>query len=295
MATQYQVAYSRDVIGAGIIGAGPWLCAQGVITRALANASQGSAGGPDDRALVATLRASAAVRRRRRSFLARAGPHLALPRQADRTVGAAVSDSLLRFYLRFVPRERIHYETQVQAAHGFPTRSAAALRYRRIAMDHRLRFDAAGKMLVTSTTACASRPAPSRGSCANSTRRAMRGRHRFLRSPRRVPFRAERLRGGQALPAARRVPWLWTRRRLRRPDLSGASRLQPLGRREPHRRALSAGGRSYSVAPFNPRGCWDWWGYSGADYAARNGAQLRERAPHARRPRRIFFFFFFFF
>jgi hypothetical protein len=26
--------------------------------------------------------------------------------------------------------------------------------------------------------------------------------------------------------------------------------------------------------PVNPRGCWDWWGYSGADYAARSGAQL---------------------
>jgi poly(3-hydroxybutyrate) depolymerase len=26
--------------------------------------------------------------------------------------------------------------------------------------------------------------------------------------------------------------------------------------------------------PVNPRGCWDWWGYSGADYAAKGGAQL---------------------
>ena len=26
--------------------------------------------------------------------------------------------------------------------------------------------------------------------------------------------------------------------------------------------------------PLNPKGCWDWWGYSGADYAARGGAQL---------------------
>ena len=26
--------------------------------------------------------------------------------------------------------------------------------------------------------------------------------------------------------------------------------------------------------PVNPRGCWDWWGYSGADYASRGGAQL---------------------
>ncbi len=26
--------------------------------------------------------------------------------------------------------------------------------------------------------------------------------------------------------------------------------------------------------PFNPLGCWDWWGYSGADYATRAAAQL---------------------
>ncbi|MGH8130304.1 MAG: poly(3-hydroxybutyrate) depolymerase, partial [Steroidobacteraceae bacterium] len=32
-------------------------------------------------------------------------------------------------------------------------------------------------------------------------------------------------------------------------------------------------GRSL-IWPFNPRGCWDWWGYSGVDYATRDGAQL---------------------
>jgi poly(3-hydroxybutyrate) depolymerase len=26
---------------------------------------------------------------------------------------------------------------------------------------------------------------------------------------------------------------------------------------------------------FNPRGCWDWWGYTGAMYATREGAQIR--------------------
>jgi predicted esterase len=29
------------------------------------------------------------------------------------------------------------------------------------------------------------------------------------------------------------------------------------------------------VAPLNPHGCWDWWGYTDADYANRNGAQMR--------------------
>jgi poly(3-hydroxybutyrate) depolymerase len=26
--------------------------------------------------------------------------------------------------------------------------------------------------------------------------------------------------------------------------------------------------------PFNPRGCWDWWGYTGTDYATRSGVQV---------------------
>lgn len=31
---------------------------------------------------------------------------------------------------------------------------------------------------------------------------------------------------------------------------------------------------SSSLAPLNPLGCWDWWGYTGEDYATRNGAQI---------------------
>ena len=32
---------------------------------------------------------------------------------------------------------------------------------------------------------------------------------------------------------------------------------------------------STSIFLFNPRGCWDWWGYSGANYHTREGAQIR--------------------
>jgi hypothetical protein len=30
-----------------------------------------------------------------------------------------------------------------------------------------------------------------------------------------------------------------------------------------------------SLAPLNPKACWDWWGYTGKDYDTRNGVQLR--------------------
>ncbi len=32
---------------------------------------------------------------------------------------------------------------------------------------------------------------------------------------------------------------------------------------------------SSSIIPFNPKGCWDWWGYTGPAYDTRQGAQLR--------------------
>ena len=124
MATQYQVAFSKDVAGAGIVAAGPWFCAQGVITRALGDCLEGSAGGPDDDALAATLRASALA------SVVDDPAGLATDRvwifhgARDGIVGAAVTDSLLRFYRNFVPSEQIRYETQIAAGHGFPTLDA---------------------------------------------------------------------------------------------------------------------------------------------------------------------------
>ncbi len=32
--------------------------------------------------------------------------------------------------------------------------------------------------------------------------------------------------------------------------------------------------RSSAMAPLNPNGCWDWWGYTSDDYATRSGAQM---------------------
>lgn len=30
-----------------------------------------------------------------------------------------------------------------------------------------------------------------------------------------------------------------------------------------------------SVIPYNPSGCWDWWGYTGADYATKSSVQMK--------------------
>lgn len=42
-----------------------------------------------------------------------------------------------------------------------------------------------------------------------------------------------------------------------------------------HRVAVLYPQASASFMPLNPKACWDWWGYTGADYDTRQGAQLR--------------------
>jgi hypothetical protein len=121
MATQYQIAFSKDVIGAAVIAAGPWYCAQGSLLRALDACTSGSAIGPEIQPLVSALRASAEANEIDDPSWVAPDRIWLFHGARDAVIGAAVGDSLLRFYRELVPPERIHYETQVAAAHGFPT------------------------------------------------------------------------------------------------------------------------------------------------------------------------------
>jgi poly(3-hydroxybutyrate) depolymerase len=38
--------------------------------------------------------------------------------------------------------------------------------------------------------------------------------------------------------------------------------------------AASQPGMATAWLPYNPRGCWDWWGYTGTDYATKTGVQI---------------------
>ncbi len=275
MATQYQVAYAKDVIGAGIIAAGPWFCAKGSLMRALDECVKGGTIGPEIGPLIAALRASAMAR-------AIDDPSWIAPDRVwifhgkrDRTVGAAVSDSLLRFYREFVPPERIHYETQVDAAHGFPADGQGGpCDVAQSPWINDCSYDAAGLML----------------------------RHLYddLRQPASETsgelrtFGQGRYVAGGMLASLADSGYLFVPKDCAagRPcrvhvafhgcqqgsDFIGRGFAQNAG----YNRWADANrivvlypqiARS-RIWPFNPKGCWDWWGYSGANYTARNGKQL---------------------
>jgi len=276
MATQYQVAYARDVAGAGIIGAGPWFCAQGVMTRALQDCLAGTTGGPDDQALVTTLRASAAA------GVVDDPSWLALDRiwlfhgARDAKIGESVADSLLRFYKAFVPIGQIRYETRVPAAHGFPTLAEGSpCEAAEPPWILACGFDAAGELLQHLYGGLA---APS-GEVSGTLQE----------------FRQERyVSGGRSASMAATgfvfVPGRCAAGAPCRLHVAFHGCRQGIGfigrtfaRRAGYERWADANdivvlypqAEASRFWPLNPAGCWDWWGYSGPNYASREGLQLK--------------------
>jgi hypothetical protein len=275
MATQYQVAYSRDVIGAGIVSAGPWYCARGRMTTAISECTKGSPAGPETRPLVAALRASADAK-------AIDDPSWIAPDRIwifhgrhDRKIGAAVADSLLRFYKVFVPPERMRYETQVMAAHGFPTTGAGG------GCDSDeppwildCGFDGAGEMLRFLYDDLAE-PAGEIAGELRSFDQALYGPEDAGVSLAKTGFLFVPKDCAAGRPCRIHVVFHGCRQGV---DDIGKAFARDTG----YIRWADANrivvlypqvARSL-IAPLNPSGCWDWWGYTGAGYATRNGAQL---------------------
>lgn len=275
MATQYQVAYSDDVAGAGIVAAGPWLCAQGIVARALSDCLEGETGGPDVVPLVAALRASAALGAVDDPSGLAADRIWIFHGAKDEIVGAAVSDALVRFYKAFVPLDRIRYETQVAAGHGMPTISEGkACGAGEPPWILACNYDAAGEMLNQLYDGLAAPSGHVTGTLrefgqaryVESGRPASMAESGFLFVPRDCaegqPCRVHvAFHGcGQGVGAIGRSF----------PRQAGYERWADANRIV----VLYPQADASTLRPLNPRGCWDWWGYSGVDYAAQGGAQL---------------------
>jgi len=275
MAVQYQVAYSGSVAGAGVVAAGPWYCAQGSVSTALGPCMQGEKPAPDVPALVTEARvATGSGRIDHVAGLAADRVWLFHGTKDDR-VRRPVTDALLAFYGAFLPASQIVYEHEVPAAHGFPTLDEG------IACDtssepwlNDCDFDAAGEML---------------GHLYGPLEAAAAPRDEHLRE-----FDQRHYADGGDLPSMEQIGYVYVPRRC-------AERAECRVHVAFHgcRQGTSFVGRAFVrnagynrwaeandivvlypqaakslVSPLNPQGCWDWWGYTGPDYATRSGAQL---------------------
>ena len=285
MAVQFHIAHSASVIGAGVLAAGPYYCAQGSVWLARFNCMAPGTFTPMP--AVALLGTDTDVLARAGLIDATSNLHRSrvwlFTGQRDTTVHAEVVEALKRYYELYVPAAAIAWVDNVAAGHGM------------ISVDHGIRcastgspyindchFDAAGQLLQQ---------------IYGPLKSAARGE-----SGRLIAFDQDEFTSGDAYSISLAatgyayVPSACDTMRcrvhvafhgcLQNAAAVGMAFVRDAGyNRWAQNNALivlypqtaaryGVGGWPASFV-LNPNACWDWWGYTGPTYHTREGAQIR--------------------
>ena len=272
MAVQYQVAFAGEVKGAGIFAAGPWGCARGRLQLALQDCVDRPQAAPPVPLLLGRLR-SAALAGDIAPTTALADDRIWLFRGVhDQRVAPGVMTALERFYAALIPASQINRAPVLDAGHALPTESTGSRCQESVSpFLAACRYDGAGAMLAT-VTGTAPRPVSEPGELLKfDQRRYDDGRYLDRIGYVYVPAACR----GASARCGLHIAFHGCQQ--------GASTIgEAFVRDGGYRRAADRHGvvvlfpqvgPSY-LRPFNPKGCWDWWGYSGANYLSRQAAQL---------------------
>ena len=288
MAVQFQVAYSQMVRGAGVLAGGPFYCAQGAIGRALANCMEPS--GKDTPPAPAETMAT--IKQLAKAGKIDAPEHLSDDRVwlfsggNDKTVAPAVMDALAAFYRELLPEDAVRYVKVPEAGHAMLSTSdnkANACNTSSPPFINRCQdVDAAGQLLAhlngplkPSTSAADGdliafdqRPfvkgAPSDASLADDGYAFIPKDCRTGGCRVHVAFHGCQQNAGEIgrrfVEGAGYNHW------------AASNRLVVLYPQTESRYGLAFGSTKWVM---NPKACWDWWGYTGAEYHTRDAVQMR--------------------
>lgn len=274
MATQFHVAHSALVEGAGMIASGPYRCAEGSVRLGLGRCMQGSDPIPVDHLL------------RETSVFALEGdidPIAALATDrvwilhggADSTVGRPVVDALQAYYASLIEPRHLARIERPGLGHTFPTlQTGTACDRTKSPFLGACGYDAAGALLAHLL-------GPLRDADPARPGRLLE----FDQRPYAEPAGSSGLAGRGWLfvpescaesPAGCRVHVVFHgcmqgAEAIGDRFVTGAGYLEWAAS---NRLVVLFPQIEPSYVPLNPKGCWDWWGYEGQDYALQGGAQI---------------------
>ena len=299
MAVQLQVAHAEKIMGAGIIAGGPYRCAAGKYADAWFDFSGMYA------ALSVCMHMNpltwwrepkpdvafsiAETARLAQEGVLDAPEHLAKQRvwlfsgANDRIVPQVVMDSLQDYYQHYLPAAQIAYLKTSQASHGMVTENQGSrCEITKPPFINDCDFDAAGALLQHIYGKLQAKGTASIEHLTSFDQQAF-----FDKADASVSLSAQ---GHLYIPAACQAG---ARCKLhialhgcgQGEDFIGDRFYTQTGYNEwaetnqivvlyPQVQAWS-GGFSFSTKRHNPQGCWDWWGYSGDDYADKRGKQIQ--------------------
>jgi poly(3-hydroxybutyrate) depolymerase len=288
MAVQFQVAHSKLVRGAGVLAGGPYYCAEGSTFRALTNCMSPASWSPlpstaQMKSRVETLALSGRIDppinlRDDRVWLLSGG--------RDHTVEAPVMDTLAAFYREWLPAGAIQYVKPADAGHAMistadPTANACNTSEPPF-INRCGDLDAAGELLKHLLGPLQAQNSPVRGEMISFDQRpfidgkaidASLADEGYAYVPKACLNNACRVH--VVFHGCRQSAAQIGRRFVETAGYNSwadSNRLIVLYPQTVPRNGFAGGSLKWV---FNPKGCWDWWGYSGIDYHTRDGVQIK--------------------
>jgi len=292
MAVQFEVAYSQIVRGAGILAGGPYFCAEGSVGRALANCMEPNAKEtpPTPKETLKTMAQLAEAGKIDPVKNLRDDRVWLLSGGNDKTVAPAVMDALAAFYREALPEDALRYVKVPDAGHAMLSlrdSKANACNTSSPPFINRCQdVDAAGQLLAHLLGPLKPAANPADGEIIAFDQRpyidgsaidASMGDEGYAFVP--GACRSGGCRVHVAFHGCRQNAAEVGRRFVEGAGYNGwaaSNRIIVLYPQTAARSGLAFGSMKMIV---NPKGCWDWWGYTGNDYHTRNGTQMR--AVHA--------------
>jgi poly(3-hydroxybutyrate) depolymerase len=280
MASQAQLAYPELFPNAAVVAGGPYGCAEGQLSLALSACMQGLPASDVDALVARAAKRSASGEIGVLKDLANAHVYL-LHGRADTTVVPAVAEAAAHFYTKLsaaipgLTGMQVHDDGARDFAHNLPVAATGDDCDKSVSpyLGH-CGFDAAGEIFAQMF----GKPAHAAGLASGELRRfdqdalSPDGADAFMADAGYVYLPTACLAGK---PCGLVVAFHGCKQNA---DAVGEAFVKDAGFNrwaDVYNVAVLYPQTRASFAPLNPQACWDWWGYSGADYDTRHGVQLR--------------------
>jgi poly(3-hydroxybutyrate) depolymerase len=288
MAVQFHVAYSSNVIGAGIVAGGPYYCAQNQASMAVKNCMQPDKDDPVpavNKLVDFTQSAADASAVDATTNLKNARVWLFSGRK-DVMVKQPVMTALEQYYLRYIPAPQVEYINTMDAGHAFPTNHyGRECQYTGSPFIDQCGLDGAGSLLQHIYGTLQLRGAAQEGNLKEFDQREFFDQDDAY-------SHSMRDAGYAYIPAACRdsacrvhIAFHGCSQNV---DAVGDSFVRHAGYNEwaetnhiivLYPQTITRYGPGFRPWRFsyvlNPMGCWDWWGYDSANYYRKDGPQMR--------------------
>lgn len=270
MAHQLHIAYPEVFSGAGIIAGGPFGCAEGSLATAMTRCMGSVQGELPIAQFAEEIRSAARAGKLGETSALVDDPVWVFHGVLDKTVSAKLSDATVALYGEFMPSKNIHYVSDVEVAHTFPTRGHG--------------------------NECTSTASPFIGDCDyDAAGELLQHLYGKLQKPADIQkFElTETVLPGALAAGLLEIAYLYVPPACKNTGQSCKAHLVLHGCAQSTAQIGTAFIEQSGYLPWaeannivlafpqvasaavNPIACWDWWGYTGAAYRWRDGAQMK--------------------